>query len=292
METKKNIMLVPIDFSDISMNALSHAAQLAKHFNNDLVLLNVLEEDFLGSVFSFSKNDYKDELAKEALTKRLDDVAEKTHTKYGIKCKSAVRSGKVHKAIVEAVSEFGCDSIVMGTHGASGVERILGSAATKVISYAETPVIIVKTDKNPNAYKNIVFPLDLSSESKQKVKWAVHLAKSYKSVIHILTYEVSDPFLNNKIMANLNQVKTLLEKNRIEYTDKVLEDDSNFARVTLNYAEAIGADLIMIMTQQEDKSFREYLIETYAQQIVNDAGNVPIFCINPTYEGFRTEFIK
>jgi len=98
--------------------------------------------------------------------------------------------------------------------------------------------------------------------------------------------------INNKIMANLNQVKTLLEKNRIEYTDKVLEDDSNFARVTLNYAEAIGADLIMIMTQQEDKSFREYLIETYAQQIVNDAGNVPIFCINPTYEGFRTEFIK
>ena len=48
----------------------------------------------------------------------------------------------------------------------------------------------------------------------------------------------------------------------------------------------------MIMTQQEsDKTMREYIIETYAQQIVNDSGNVPIFCVNPNYEGFKSEFV-
>jgi hypothetical protein len=56
MEKNKNIMLVPVDFSDISLNALHHAAQVAKHFNNDLVLLSILEDDFLSNIFSFSKN--------------------------------------------------------------------------------------------------------------------------------------------------------------------------------------------------------------------------------------------
>ena len=75
MEKKKNIMLVPIDFSEISLNALAHAAQIAKHFDNDLVLLSILEEDFLSNIFSFSKNDTKENLAKEALLGRLKEKA-------------------------------------------------------------------------------------------------------------------------------------------------------------------------------------------------------------------------
>jgi nucleotide-binding universal stress UspA family protein len=75
MENKKNIMLVPVDFSEISLNALHHAAQIAKHFNNDLVLLSILEDDFLSSIFSFSKSEMKDNLAKEAMLNRLNEKA-------------------------------------------------------------------------------------------------------------------------------------------------------------------------------------------------------------------------
>ncbi len=291
MEKKKNIMLVPIDFSEISLNALTHAAQIAKHFDNDLVLLSILEEDFLSNIFSFSKNDTKENLAKEALLSRLKEKANEIQNKYGIVCKTDVRSGKIYKTAIETAEEFGCDCIIMGTHGASGTERIIGSNASRVISYSTMPVIVVKTDKNPNAYKNIIFPLDLSSESKQKVKWALHLGKSYNSTIHILTYKVGDEFLNNKLMANLKQIQLLLDENGISHSETVVESSSDFARKTLDFAETKLADLIMIMTQQEDKSIREYVIETYAQQIVNDSGNVPVFCVNPSYEGFKSEFV-
>jgi len=291
IQKKKNIMLVPVDFSEISLNALNHAVQVAKHFDNDLVLVNILEDDFLSSVFSFSKNDTKDELAKEALLNKLNEKAAEIKAKYGVECKTAAKSGKIYKTIIDTAAEYGCDCIIMGTHGASGVERIIGSNASRVISYSTVPVIVVKTDKNPNAYKNIVFPLDLTSESKQKVKWALHLAKAYKSTIHILTYSMSDEFLNNKMMANLNQIKTLLSENGVAYDEKIMDNNDDFASVTLNYAEAIGADLIMIMTQSEDKSIREYIIETYPQQIVNDSGVVPIFCVNPNHETFKSEFI-
>jgi len=291
MEKKKNIMLVPVDFSEISLNALGHASQVAKHFDNDLVLLSILEEDFLSNIFSFSKNEAKDNLAKEALLSRLNEIAKDIKSKFGINCHTVVKAGKIYKTIIETAEEFGCDCVIMGTHGASGVERVLGSNASRTISYSTMPVIVVKTDKNPNAYKNIVFPLDLSAESKQKVKWAIHLGKSYKSTIHILTYKVGDEFLNNKLMANLRQIQNLFDEAGVAHEETLLEDNSDFARKTLEFSELKLADLIMIMTQQEDeKSIREYIIETYAQQIVNDAGNVPVFCVNPNFETYKSEF--
>lgn len=287
---KKNIMLVPVDFSPISENALNHAAHVAKHFDNDLVLLFIFEDDFLSSIFSFSRNEAKDELAKEAMKARLMEKANKVKEEFGVNCQVAVKSGRIYKEVIETAEEYGCDCIIMGTHGASGVQRIIGSNASKTISYSTMPVIVVKNDKNPNAYKNIVFPLDLSTESKQKVKWAIHLAKSYNSNIHILSFHSNDEFLNNKIKANLNQVKSIFEANSIQHDVKMMDSDSDFARTTLAYAEDIKADLIMIMTQSEEISIREYVIETYAQQIVNDAGNVPVFCVNPNNETYKTEF--
>jgi nucleotide-binding universal stress UspA family protein len=292
MENKRNIMLVPVDFSEISINALQHAAQVAKHFNNDLILLSILEEDFLSNIFSFSKNETKDNLAKEAMMNRLKEKANEINKAYNIHCITEVRSGKIYKTIIETAEEFGCDCIIMGTHGASGVERVIGSNASKVISYSTTPVIVVKTDKNPNAYKNIVFPIDLSKESKQKVKWALHLGKAYNATIHILTYKIGDEFLNIKLNANIKQIEGIFDENGVKHTTTILEDDDDFARKTLEFAETQLTDLIMIMTQQEnDKSIREYIIETYAQQIVNDAGNVPIFCVSPHYEMFKSEFV-
>jgi nucleotide-binding universal stress UspA family protein len=292
MEKKKNIMLVPIDFSEISLNALHHAAQVAKHFDNDLVLLSILEEDFLSNIFSFSKSETKDSLAKEALTARLTEKANEIKNKYGIECKLVVKGGKVYKTIIETAEEFGCDCVIMGTHGASGVERVIGSTASRTISYSTMPVIVVKTDKNPNAYKNIVFPLDLSKESKQKMKWAIHLGKAYNSTIHVLSYKVGDEFLDNKLVANLKQIQNIFDENGVAHTETILESDNDFARKTLEFAEAKFADLIMIMTQQEnDKSIREFIIETYAQQIVNDAGHVPVFCVNPHYEMYKSEFV-
>jgi nucleotide-binding universal stress UspA family protein len=97
MEKKKNIMLVPIDFSEISINALLHAAQVAKHFDNDLVLLSILEDDFLSNIFSFSKNETKDNLAKEAMMTRLKEKAQEVKNAFGINCQTEVRSGKIYR---------------------------------------------------------------------------------------------------------------------------------------------------------------------------------------------------
>jgi nucleotide-binding universal stress UspA family protein len=289
-QTKKNVMLVPVDFSEISLNALEHAAQTAKHFDNDLIILSIVEENLLTSIFS--NNEEKEAQAREKTIPELEKLAISMEEKYGVSCKPEVRVGRIYKTVIETAVEFGCDCIIMGTHGASGFTRIVGSNAGKVINYSTVPVIVVKSNKVNNAYKNIVFPLDLSVESKQKVKMAIHLGKAYKSTIHILYNKVSDEFLNNKMIANLHQVENIFIENGIEFTVKeVDESSSDFAEETLKFAEYSQADLIMIMTQSEDKAFTEYLIDTYAQRIVNAEGTVPVMCVNPNRDVFKSEFV-
>ena len=221
-QIKKNVMLVPVDFSEISLNALEHAAQTAKHFDNDLIILSIVEENLLTSIFS--NNEEKEAQAREKTIPELEKLAISIEQKYGVNCKPEVRVGRIYKTVIETAVEFGCDCIIMGTHGASGFTRIVGSNAGKVINYSTVPVIVVKSNKVNNAYKNIVFPLDLSVESKQKVKMAIHLGKAYKSTIHILYNKVSDEFLNNKMIANLHQVENIfIENGHVSQVRKLLQ---------------------------------------------------------------------
>lgn len=290
METqKKNTALVPVDFSEIANHALQHAVQVAKHFNNNLALLHVLEESKMPAFLSFGK---ANTAGQTEVAGKMSAIAEEIKTKHNIDCKVVIKAGRIYKTIAETANELGCDSIIMGSNGAAGFERVIGSNASRVISHADVPVIVVKSDERPfRGYKNIAFPLDLTLESRQKVKWAIHIGKSYGSTINILTYKIGDEFLDNKLTLGLRQVERLLNENGIDYKVEVLEKmDKNFADETLAFAERIDADLLMIMTQSEDRDFSEYIIGTYAQQIVNKSQEVPVICINPQPMGFSTDY--
>jgi nucleotide-binding universal stress UspA family protein len=272
---KKNIILVPTDFSEIATYALEHAIHVAKTFDNYIAILHVAEEGFLGSLF----NKGYDGMIKEAIDAKLE-ACKKKCADQGIEATTHIKAGKIYKMVVEAADELGCDSIIMGTHGASGIEAIVGSNATKVMSASNVPVVIIKeASGSKGAYKNIVFPLDLTLESKQKIQWAVRLAKTYNSTIHLVSFKESDDFLSLRANANVVQIEKMLAEAGIKHTHKELESGSIAAQV-LSYAEGMNADLIMIMAQQ-DKSFKEFFLGAYAQQIVNHSGSVPVMAINP-----------
>lgn len=288
---KKNTILVPVDFSEISMHALNHAIQVAKHFDNNLALLHVIEEAFFSSLFSFGDKEEKEAEARKAARAKMDELAEKINKEHHIECSTVIKVGRIYKEIAETATELGCDSIIMGSNGASGLEQIIGSNASKTIMQSNVPVVVVKSGKSVNAYQNIVFPLDLTIESRQKVKWAIHLGKSYNATIHILTYNVGDESLNTNMKAALLQVTRLLESNGIKYTEHTLEQLGNeFPIETLTYAESIDADLIMVMSQQEGSGLGDFIIGTEAQQIVNKSQRIPIMCIKPGKTGFSSEF--
>jgi nucleotide-binding universal stress UspA family protein len=287
---KKNTMLVPVDFSDIATHALRHAVQLAKHFDNHIALLHVIEEGFFNSIFGIG-DDRREEARKIAHT-RLNALSEEILKGDNIECSAIVKIGKIYTSVSETATELGCDSIVMGSNGASGLEQIIGSNASKTIMQANVPVIVVKSDRQTNAYKNIVFPLDLTIESRQKVSWAIHLGKSYQSTIHIITFKVDDEETNVSLRASLRQVTRLLEEQGVMHTEHVLDKiEKDFSLETIAFAEKMDADLIMVMSQQESSSVGDFIIGTEAQQMVNQSQKIAVMCIKPKPLGYASEFI-
>jgi nucleotide-binding universal stress UspA family protein len=290
METpnKKNVMLVPTDFSDVATNALGHAISIAKTFDNEIALLYINDA---GSMISsiFSGND-QNKLINEAILVRLNTIKENTLKEHGIVVHTVIRESRnIYKTIVETADELGCDSIVMGTHGANGIKQIIGSNSSRVISHADVPVIVVKEKSFGEGYKNIVFPVDLTFETRQKVRWAIHLAKKFNSTIHILSFHESDEFLSHKINANIKKVEEQFQEAGVKYTSYFRPDKSSFAKETISYAENTKADLIMIMTQQEE-GIAEFIIGSYAQQIVNQS-TIPVMTVTPTTKGI-TEVVR
>ena len=287
-KTNNNI-LVPIDFSPISENALSHAVKVAKVYNNEITLLYIMEESFLSGLFSAGQNDVMVDAIKAKVAQKANEV----QTASGIKVNHRVEKGKVYKTIAETANEEGFDSIIMGSSGASGLEQIIGSNASRTIQYSEVPVVVIK--QSPMAeqgYKKIVMPIDLSMESRQKVEWAIHLGKKFKSEIHIVFSNSSDEYLSKRIAGGINIVKAQLEESGIQYVLHDLKDSilDNFANEVLQYSDAVKADLILVMTHTE-KGIRELIIGTLTQQIVNKSEDIPVMCIYHHATGYTFDFM-
>lgn len=281
-----NTILVPLDFSEVAQNALGHALKVADVYKNEITLLHIMDEgNFIGNLFGGNNNA---ELVKEAIDMKLDKMIAEAHKQYpNIKINKLIESGRIYKVITNIANDGNYDSIIMGTNGASGLQQITGSNASRVINYAKVPVVVVKEKSIGNGYEKIVLPIDLTRESRQKVRWAVHVAKKFNSTIHVIYENTTNEEFRNRIHAVINQTQDILDSNGAKYILRGLEEDKypdSFAEDTLAYANEIDADLIMIMSQQE-KGFNEFLLGSYAQQIVNNGGRIPIMCINSNDAG-------
>ncbi len=286
-QTNNNI-LVPTDFSDVAECAVKHAINVAKAYKNEITLMYVIEEGLLGSIFSKSQSD----LLKDAMQTKLQVRAEAIAKETGIKVATRIGSGKVYKVVAETANIEKYDSIIMGSHGASGLERIVGSNASRTIQYAEVPVVVVKNSTvSSDGYKKIVMPFDLTVESRQKLDWGINIAQKFNSEIHIVYTRPDDEYLSNRMLANIKLVETALNTHKVKYKLYEFKDSllDNFATEVHNYANITDADLIVAMTHME-KGISELIIGTMTQQLVNRAGKVAVMCIHPTETGFSYNY--
>ena len=135
METK---LLVPTDFTDVAHTAINHAARLAETIKGEVILLNVVKD--------------KDDVAKAAKKMKEEEALAKS---FYADCpvSSIVRIGNIFDDIGQAASEIGATLIIMGTHGASGWQKVVGSHALKVITNSSVPFIVVqKQIMRPSGY--------------------------------------------------------------------------------------------------------------------------------------------
>jgi nucleotide-binding universal stress UspA family protein len=139
-------ILVPLDGSELAKKALDQAEKLAKTFDAEIVLFQVVPFMPIYGSPELVTPLIVDEKQKEAAEKYLLNLAEELKKK-GLKVRSMVRTGQVvAMEIIDFAKESRVDLIVMCTHGRSGITRwVLGSVALKVLTRAEAPILLIRS---------------------------------------------------------------------------------------------------------------------------------------------------
>ena len=279
-------ILVPIDFYEQSMVALGQAVNLAKIKKSGIVLLSVIkEQSIMQTLFT---DDTSDEL-KVKVKEKLDSIALEYSKKHGINVDAMVSKGKIYEQINEVAEMISADLIVMGTNGSQGrSSKIIGSNAERVVRLSKCPVITIKGKDHRNGCENIILPIDLEKETKQKVTYALEYARYWNATIRVVSVVLRDnQAVRTKLTKNINQVKNFIIKAGVKCTAELIEGEKKqtLGDFVFEYGKRFDADLIMIMTKNEE-SFSNTISDT-ARYIINNS-EVPIMSIRPKESRFIT----
>ncbi len=139
-------ILVPLDGSDLAKRALDQAEELARTFDAEIILFQVVPFMPIYGSPELVTPLIIDEKQKDAAEKYLVSVTEELK-KRGHRVTAMVRTGQqVAAEIIDFAKETGADLIVMGTHGRSGISRwVLGSVTLKLLTRAETPILLIRS---------------------------------------------------------------------------------------------------------------------------------------------------
>lgn len=264
-------ILVPVDFTSVSENAINHAENLARHIEGEIHLLHVVG---------------KKSLLEEAET-RMNAYTEMVDKQYDqVKISCSVRQGNIFEDIGEVAVQIDASLIVMGTHGLRGMQFLVGSNALRIVSSSETPIIIVQERGiRAEGYDDIIVPLDLEKETKQKLTIVAKMAKYFNSRVHLISPFEKDEYLKNSLDRNLQYAADMMAQAGIEHTVKVLDKDAgDFDDELISYAVVKEADLITIMNLRES-SLAGLLGGGYTQKIITNEAQIPALLINPAQTG-------
>jgi len=260
VETKA--YLVPHDFSPVGDAAVRHAVRFATQSLHDVHLLHIV----------------KSPGEKAAAEKKLDEIiAAHTPANSRIKFFKHVEAGNIFSDIAKVAKEVHASLIIMGTHGAKGMQKVFGSFAIKVITSAESPFVIVQDKTVTDDIKKIVFPINLNSESLQISKVAGVLATDFKAEIHLVAPKEKMLDLTQKLIIYSELVKKELAKLNVVVHTKVLEKSKAFHYVVLDYAKSINADMIAI-TYHSESMLPQF--DPFAQTIITNEQKIPVLIIN------------
>jgi universal stress protein A len=140
-------ILHPTDFSSASSRALETAVDLAKHFKAELLLVHVVVPHVMYPPDAEADPVLYLEMEKSARQQAQSSLAALANKlrRTKVKVTSALLKGVAHDQIVRAAKNRRADMIVIGTHGRTGISKLLmGSVASRVVSHAFCPVLTVR----------------------------------------------------------------------------------------------------------------------------------------------------
>lgn len=289
-------VLVPIDASDAAKRAARRGIGLAKAYEADLHFLSVVDT----RAFSESLADL-DELVRSQ-ARVLEKEAETTLTAVeelaadaGIAAITDIRRGRPPDTILEYGADHEIDLIAMGTHGRSGLDRLLlGSVTERVLRSAESPVLSVSPDdrRPPEAYDNVLIPTDGSDQAEVAAGHGIDIADKFDGRIHAfnvvdvtgLAGAADAGYLLDSVVEGLEEVgqqatdmvAAMAREVGVESVSSIEQGTPH--REILEYVESHEIDLIA-MGSHGRTGLDRLLLGSVAERIVRSA-DVPVLTVS------------
>ncbi len=256
--------LVPIDFTEASVNALKSAYFTGIELGNTTVhLIHIAEE----------KREEKEDLAK------LDALV-KAHEVEGVSSQTTVRTGELFEEIKAASELLNIDMVYLGTHGLSGLQYVFGSRALKMVTQSKVPYVIVQEETEQKTVSNIAVPIDFAAEDKQQLDVLAIVANTYNAKVSIFAAHPADEYSANAVKRNVAFAKKHLDSRKIENQVHEAQGSQDFFREFLHFAQEIQADLISMVNHQES-GFINLLGSNFDQNVITNDAKIPVIIINP-----------
>ena len=274
--------IVPIDFSVDSMKGLEWALLFSEKKQVNIQLVYVLSNT---SNFQPSVMEQEHKYAQDKFKKLIKE----TEPKLGndSKIRYIIKKGKVYREIVNQANSYKNAVVSASTHGASGFEELfIGSNALKIIAATEQPVFTLRKPI-PRDINKIVLPIKLHRATRQKANAAAELAELFGAELHSVAVSTRRNKRDlERLESYTKQVDGYFRARKLKSVTKTLVGEG-LVNLTCNYAEAVDADLIVIMSSGVDKW--NVMLGSFAQQMVSRA-SLPILHIKPREKHLTSGF--
>ncbi|MDH4092008.1 MAG: universal stress protein [Cyclobacteriaceae bacterium] len=249
----KNI-LVPTDFSENASNAAEYAAVIAQACKATILLLNVYTPTV--SRYNVISALLADEVAraKNELKEKLQIIAKTLQDQYpGVKCNVSVELGESVEEILQAAKNYEADLIIMGTQGASSIEKILlGSNAAAIVEKAICPVMVIPTNTTCRTPTKIVYATDYAYSDIEGARLLAAIAKPFDATItflHITTKEEDIDDEINLIEKFTSEIK--LATNYEHINSKIISDNTVIMGLD-DVVQNADADMLAVSTRRRN----------------------------------------
>jgi nucleotide-binding universal stress UspA family protein len=277
LQGRNKTILVPTDFTPVTLNAINHAVKLAENLGFKVVLLHVINKDTRASLGKGNTG--------KVVESKLQEIVTQFKSTSSVQMEYIFREGSIFDVISEVAGEIKAFFMVLGTHGKKGFQHLFGSYALKVITQSPAPVIVVqKKAINQHGYKKIVFPISLFTEARQQVFYAVITHMLLGSEILVFQQKGNVSTDSYKLDVVASQISDEFKKNNVRFTITKAEKSGNFSDQLLDFAVSQDADLIMMMTDSSIDS-PNFDNSSWSEKLLFNTAQIPVLSINPVYLG-------
>lgn len=257
----RNLYLVPHDFTPVGDAALNYAIFLGQRVKTEIQLIHIVADK-----------------AKIALARqKMEKVIENAVTNENVELTYLIKEGSIFEDIGKIAKREHAQLIIMGTHGVSGMQKLFGSNAIKVVTSANIPFLVVQKETKAKAVEKIVIPIDMTKESLQIANVAGDLAAIFNAELHVVTERQNDEILRRKMQNRIKIVKDQYDDRNLASSVTFLEGGGSFLKKINNYIKQVNGDFIALAYHSESL-FPQF--DSFASSLLTNDFKIPCIIIN------------